>query len=80
LPIEIGKAAYAASRQRTEEGLVGAGRLTLGAKAPALLRRQVEQYDRGREADPASGQPLRAILLSQFAPGWRNGRIGQPTT
>jgi hypothetical protein len=76
----LAKVAYAvaaASVRRTEEGLIGAGTLTLTSRAPGLLRSQVAQNEEGRAPDPVSGQPLRGILLSQFDPAWRSGRIGE---
>jgi hypothetical protein len=41
------------------------------------VRSQLDQNDRGRELQPETGQPMRAIGLARFDPDWRNGRIGQ---
>lgn len=70
-------AAAAASMRRSAEGLIGAGRLVVSPEAPRLVQAQVKQNDQGRELQPETGQPLRAIGLTKFDPNWRNGRIGE---
>lgn len=71
-----GQAINAATAARPQDGLIGAGAMTLKPGAPAMLRTQVAQNNRGRQVDPASGQPLNAILLAQYDPNWPQGRIG----
>jgi hypothetical protein len=73
---QVAYAIGAASVQRPEEGLIGAASLSVRKDAPAMFRQQVQQNDEGRDVAPATGQPLRAIVLSYFDPDWRNGRIG----
>lgn len=66
----------AATVARPQAGLIGAAAMVLKPGAPAMLRTQVAQNSRGRQVDPASGQPLSAILLAQYDPNWPQGRIG----
>jgi hypothetical protein len=83
LKVNVGKAARAAgaaaaaSMRRSDEGLIGAGKMTVSPQTPRLVQAQVKQNDQGRERQPESGQPLRAIGLTKFDPHWRTGRIGQ---
>lgn len=74
---DVAYAAAAATAKRNEEGLIGAGTMTLSGGASRTLRAQVAQNDAGQPADPKTGQPPRAIILTHYDPNWRAGRIGQ---
>jgi hypothetical protein len=72
--VDMTAAATAVSR---DDGLIGAGKLTVNPSAPHMLRQQVEQNDARLQVHPESGLPIRAVGLGKFEPDWRNGRIGQ---
>lgn len=60
-----------------EQGLVGAGLLTVNPGAAMLVKTQVKQFLNGGPADPQIGQRPMGIPLVQFETDWQNGRIGQ---
>lgn len=79
-PLRLGVAgdvAAATFRRPDTNALVGAGTLTVSPGAPAAFRAQVRQNFAARVADPESGQPLTAIVLSHYDPNWQHGRIGE---
>lgn len=60
-----------------EHGLVGAGVLTAKPEAPALVKKQVQQFLNGGPDDPEIGQRPMGIPLLRFNRNWQNGRIGE---
>lgn len=60
-----------------ENGLVGAGILTVKPEATRVAKLQVKQFLEGGPPDPQIGQRPLGIPLLRFDMNWQAGRIGQ---